>query len=63
MIHNFESVITTMGRTKLPKGVREAISHQAGDRVRYLIRNGEVRILVVRPISRLFGVLGMMVRW
>ena len=28
-----------------------------GDRVRYVISNGEVRILAVRPISRLFGML------
>ena len=30
---------------------------RAGDRVRYLILEGEVRILPVRPIHRLFGVL------
>ena len=30
---------------------------QAGDRVRYVISDGEVRILPVRPISRLFGAL------
>ena len=41
----------------MPKAVREALSVRAGDRVRYLIQNGEVRIMAVRPISRLFGIL------
>ena len=37
--------------------MRETLGVQAGDRVRYVISNGEVRILAVRPISRLFGML------
>ena len=41
----------------LPKPVRETLGVQAGDRVRYVISNGAVRILAVRPISRLFGML------
>ena len=45
------------GQTTLPKSVREMLGVQAGDRVRYVISDGEVRILPVRPISRLFGVL------
>lgn len=52
-----ESVITKKGRTTLPKPVREVLGVQVGDRVRYVIFEGEVRILPVRPISRLFGVL------
>ena len=52
-----ESSITKKGQTTLPKPVRETLGVQAGDRVRYVISNGEVRILAVRPISRLFGVL------
>ena len=52
-----ESSITKKGQTTLPKPVREALGVQAGDRVRYVISNGEVRILAVRPISRLFGML------
>jgi antitoxin PrlF len=54
----FESKITAKGQTTLPKPVREALSAQAGDRVRYVIQDGEVRIIPVRPIGRLFGVLG-----
>lgn len=52
-----ESAITKKGQTTLPKAVREVLGVQVGDRVRYVIFNGEVRILPVRPIRRLFGVL------
>ena len=52
-----ESGITSKGQTTLPKVVREALSVQAGDRVRYIIQDGEVRIMPVRPIGRLFGML------
>ena len=52
-----ESGITSKGQTTLPKAVREALSVQAGDRVRYIIQDGEVRIMPVRPIARLFGAL------
>ena len=52
-----ESAITSKGQTTLPKPVREALSVQAGDRVRYIIHGDEVRIVAVRPLSRLFGVL------
>ena len=52
-----ESKITAKGQTTLPKSVREALSAKAGDRVRYVIQDGEVRIIPVRPIGRLFGVL------
>ena len=52
-----ESRITSRGRTTLPRAVREALSLQPGDRVRYIAENGVVRIVPVRPLSRLFGVL------
>ena len=52
-----ESAITSKGQTTLPKAVREALSVGPGDRVRYVILEGEVRIIPVRPVSRLFGVL------
>lgn len=52
-----ESGITAKGQTTLPKPVREALGVGAGDRVRYVIADGEVRILAVRPVSRLFGAL------
>ena len=52
-----ESSISKKGQTTLPKPVREALGVQAGDRVRYVVFEGEVRILPVRPINRLFGAL------
>ena len=52
-----ESRITSKGQTTLPKAVRKALSVQPGDRVRYLIQDGEVRIVPVRPVNRLFGIL------
>lgn len=52
-----ESTITSKGQTTLPKPVREALGVKPGDRVRYLIIGDEVRIIPVRPLSRLLGVL------
>ena len=52
-----ESTITSKGQTTLPKQVRHTLGVQAGARVRYVISGAEVRILPVRPVSRLFGVL------
>ena len=52
-----ESSITKKGQTTLPKVVRETLGLKAGDRVRYIISDAEVRILPVRPIARLFGAL------
>ena len=50
-----ESGVTAKGQITLPKAVREALGVQTGDRVRYIIQDGEVRIRPVRPMSRLFG--------
>ena len=52
-----ESSITTKGQTTLPKPVRDALGVRPGDRVRYLIVDGDVRILPVRSIDRLFGAM------
>ena len=52
-----ESAVSSKGQTTLPKPVREALGVRAGDRVRYAILDGEVRILPVRAIGRLFGAL------
>ena len=50
------SVITSKGQTTLPKAVRESLGVAPGDRVRYvMLDNGEVRIIPIRPLSRLFG--------
>ena len=51
------SVVASKGRTTLPKTVREAPGIVPGDRVQYVVYdNGEVRIMPVRPLSRLFGI-------
>lgn len=52
-----ESSITKKGQTTLPKAVRESLGLRAGDKVRYIIVDGGVRIMPVRSINRLFGVL------
>ena len=52
-----ESKLAADGRTTLPKAVRDALELQPGDRLRYFILDGEVRIRAVRPIQRLYGVL------
>ncbi len=52
-----ESSITSKGQMTLPKKVREALSIEPGDRVRYVIEGERVRILPVRPINRLYGIL------
>lgn len=52
-----ESVLTSKGQTTIPKAVRDALAVRAGDRIRYVISDGEVLILAVRPISGLFGAL------
>ncbi len=53
-----ESAITSKGQTTLPKPVREALGVVPGDRVRYVILdNNEVRIVPIKPLSRLFGSL------
>lgn len=52
-----ESTVTSKGQTTLPKKVREALRVRPGDRVRYILLGSEVRILPLRPIGRLFGVL------
>ena len=52
-----ESTITSKGQTTLPKPVREALGVKPGDRVRYLILDDGVRIIPMRPLARLFGML------
>ncbi len=52
-----ESTLTSKAQTTLPKAVRTALQVGAGDRIRYIISGGEVRILAVRPVERLFGAI------
>ncbi len=52
-----ESTVTARGQTTLPKRVREALSISPGDKVLYVIQEGEVRMTKARPIKRLSGIL------
>jgi antitoxin PrlF len=52
-----ESTVTAKGQTTLPKDVRAALSIKPGDKLRYLVRDGEVQILRARSILDLKGVL------
>lgn len=52
-----ESKLRSDGRPTLPKEVREALALQPGDRLRYTILDGEVRIRAVRPLQQFYGVL------
>ena len=52
-----ESTITSKGQTTLPRTVRSALGLAPGDRVRYVILDGEVRLLKARPVAGLAGIL------
>lgn len=52
-----ESAVTAKGQTTLPKAVRDALGIAAGDRVRYVVEGAEVRLLKVRSVMELDGLL------
>lgn len=52
-----ESTVTAKGQTTLPRDVRAALGLSSGDRVRYIILDGEVRILKARSVRDLEGML------
>ena len=52
-----ESTVTIKGQTTLPRDVRAALGLTSGDRVRYVILDGEVRILKARSVKELRGLL------
>ena len=52
-----ESTVTTKGQTTLPKDVRKALGLQPGDKLRYILLDGEVRLLRARPVLGLAGAL------
>ncbi len=52
-----ESTITDAEQVTLPDSVREALDVKTGDRLRYYIIEGEVRVVRAGPISRLKGAL------
>jgi len=52
-----ESTVTVKGQTTLPRDVRRALGLASGDKVRYVILDGEVRLLKSRPVNELAGIL------
>jgi antitoxin PrlF len=52
-----ESTVSVKGQTTLPRDVRAALGLTSGDRVRYVILDGEVRIVKARSVKELRGVL------
>ena len=52
-----ESTVTMEGETVLPSDVRVALGLSSGDRVRYLILGGEVRLVRARSVNDLRGML------
>jgi AbrB family looped-hinge helix DNA binding protein len=52
-----ESTVTLKGQTTLPRAVRDALDLRPGDRVRYLLLGNEVRLVKVRPVAELAGLL------
>lgn len=52
-----ESTITDAEHVTLPDSVREALDVKTGDRLRYYIIEGEVRVVKAGHISRLKGAL------
>ena len=52
-----ESAETSRGQTTLPKPVRKFLCLEPGDRIRYIILGGEVRLLKARPVMELEGIL------
>ncbi|WBQ11339.1 type II toxin-antitoxin system PrlF family antitoxin [Hyphomonadaceae bacterium ML37] len=57
-----ESTVTVKGQTTLPKDVRAALGLTSGDKVRYLILVGEVRILKARSVKESRGILSKSVQ-
>tara|TARA_R110002073_G_scaffold11547_4_gene52549 strand:+ start:5002 stop:5250 length:249 start_codon:yes stop_codon:yes gene_type:complete len=53
-----ESTVTIKGQTTLPKDIRQALNLKPGDKLRYLVLDGdEVRIVRSRPVAGLAGML------
>ena len=52
-----ESTVTAKGRTTLPRQVRQQLGLQPGDRIRYILSDGEVRLLKARSVMELEGLL------
>ena len=52
-----ESTLTARGQTTIPKAVRAQLNLTEGDRIRYEMDDEGVRIIPLKPINRLAGLL------
>ncbi|MFK7942058.1 MAG: AbrB/MazE/SpoVT family DNA-binding domain-containing protein [Paracoccaceae bacterium] len=52
-----QSTLTSKGQTTLPKPVRDALGLHPGDKICFLVVGDEVRILPVRKLASLGGLL------
>lgn len=52
-----ESTVTERGQTTLPRDIRRTLDLQPGDRIRYVVEGDHVRILPVRAVAELKGLL------
>ena len=52
-----DATVSPDGQITLPKRAMEALSLKPGDQVRFFVYGHKVRILAVRPVSRLHGAL------
>ena len=52
-----ESTVSIKGQTTLPRAVRVALGIESGDRVRYVILDGEVRLMKACSVKDLRGML------
>lgn len=50
-----ESTLTAKGQTTLPKEVRRALKLKSGDKLRYRVEEGEVRLMRTGDVCRLRG--------
>ena len=51
------STVTAKGQTTLPKPVRDALGLRPGDKVTYIVQDGEVRLTKAKSVKDLFGIL------
>lgn len=52
-----ESTVKSTGETTIPEPVRNALSIEPGDRVRYIIHGDQVRMIKTVPLSKLKGIV------
>ena len=52
-----ESTLTARGQTTIPKSVRVKLNLNEGDRIRYELGEDGVRLIPLKPVSRLAGFL------